>query len=212
MAASIVLECEKRTKVGSRSARKLRAAGRIPACLQGMEGKPNVDIHMDEVEFVASRRHHVHLYDLQVDGEVESAVVREVQWDALGDAIVHVEFKRVRKDVATESEVELEFYGMPKGGVLNHNVTHLTIRCLPHLIPDSIQVNVEGTEIGTRVRISDLKVPEGVEVLADPDFEVAVIIGMRAEKEEPVLFGDEGEAALPEPAAPPPPPATPPAS
>ena len=176
MAASIVLECEKRTKVGSRSARKLRAAGRIPACLQGMEGKPNVDIHMDEVEFVASRRHHVHLYDLQVDGEVESAVVREVQWDALGDAIVHVEFKRVRKDVATESEVELEFYGMPKGGVLNHNVTHLTI-----------DAGASGIE-------------------------VAVIIGMRAEKEEPVLFGDEGEAALPEPAAPPPPPATPPAS
>ena len=191
MAQSAILACTKRTRVGSRDARKLRTAGRIPASLQGDQDKPNVDISFDAVEFLTTRRNHVHLYDLDVEGEVESALVRELQWDALGDHIIHVEFKRVQRGVATESEVELEFYGVPKGGVVNHIVTHITISSLPSEIPDAIEVNVEGLEVGTHIKAGDLVLPEGVELAVDPDMEVVVIIGIRAAKEEPVVFGDE---------------------
>lgn len=198
MSQDATLICSRRDKVGSRSARKLRAEGRIPASLQG-EHAENVNLHLDETAFLAARRHHVHLYDLDIDGKVDSAVVRELQWDAMGDRLVHVEFKRVVRGVETESEVDLAFVGMPKDGVLNVSQPTIMIRCLPSLIPDAIKHRVEGLEPGTHIKAGDLKLPEGISLVVDPDLEVAVIAAIREESAEPAEMPDEegtgGEAA-----------------
>ena len=82
MSSSLSLKASKREKVGSRHARKLRRDGRIPCSIQPHEEREHVDIHIDEREFLAARRHHVHLFDIDVDGEMETAVIRELQWDA----------------------------------------------------------------------------------------------------------------------------------
>ena len=139
--SSDTLKAKKREKVGTRSAKKLRLEGRIPANLQG-ENQDHVDFSIDMHEFMASRRHHVHLYDLDIDGNVESAVVRELQYDAFGDNIIHVEFKRVIRGQKTDAEVAISYYGHPKGGVLNQLLTHITISCLPSQIPDSLEVRL----------------------------------------------------------------------
>ena len=160
MSSSETITCNKRQKLGSRDARALRAIGRIPASLQSPDAEPNINLHLAENDFLSSRRHHVHLYDLDIDGSVESAVVRELQWDALGDRIIHIEFKRVQRGVETESEVELAFYGQVNEGVLTHSLTHVTIRSIPTMIPDSIEVNVEGLGPGTHIMAGDLVLPE----------------------------------------------------
>jgi large subunit ribosomal protein L25 len=200
MSSSASLSCGRRTKVGSRDARKLRRDGRIPASLQSEGDHPHVNLHLGTVEFLTSRRAHVHLYDLDIDGEVESAVVRELQWDALGDHIVHVEFKRVQRGVQTESEVELAFYGQVTEGVLVHNVTHITISSIPSLIPDSIEVKVEGMVTGTHIKAADLELPEGITLVTDPELEVAVVGALRAVLEE---TSEEEDISLPEGEAPP---------
>jgi len=190
----------------------LRREGRIPASLQAEGDHPHINLHLGTVEFLTSRRGHVHLYDLDIEGAVESAVVRELQWDALGDHILHIEFKRVQRGVATESEVELAFYGQVEEGVLIHNVTHVTISSIPSLIPDSIEVKVEGMVSGTHIMAGDLVLPEGVSLVTDPELEVAVVGALRvaaAETEEaedvtlpegeaPTAPEEDGEASAPE--------------
>lgn len=175
MAQSATIKVQAREKLGSLSAKKLRAEGRIPANLQS-KGAPHLDFHLEEREFLATRRRHVHLYDLDFGGSTESAVVRELQWDTFGERIVHVEFKRVQRGVETESEVDLAFTGTPNG-VVNHILHHIRILSIPSLIPDNIEVRVAGLEIGTVIKAKDLVLPEGVKLGIDPDHDVATIIG-----------------------------------
>ncbi|MEZ6005562.1 MAG: 50S ribosomal protein L25 [Planctomycetota bacterium] len=185
MSASVTLKGELRTKVGSRNARSLRSEGRLVCNLQADKDHEGMNFHICFDEFMASRRAHAHLYDLEVGGKTQSAVVRELQYDALGSGIVHVEFKPVTRGVKTESEVELVFLGQPNG-VLNHGVTHIAVSCIPSLIPDEIEVNVGGMEAGSHIKASDLKLPEGVELAVPANLEIAVVSAVR---------GDEGAAA-----------------
>jgi len=194
MASSATLACELREKLGSRASRKLRAQGRMIASVQADGEKPHLDVHFDVDEFFTSRRQHVHLYDLEVGGEAHSVVVRELQWDAMGDHILNVEFKRVTRGVATESEVTLRAYGAVKDGVLNLHHPTITISCIPSLIPDDIEVVVEGLETGARVFAKDLALPEGIELAIDPETELLVVSGQTEEPDEVQPIGDvEGE-------------------
>ena len=173
------LDCAIRDSLGSRASRRLRAMGRTIASLQADSDHPHVDLHFDEAEFHAARRAHAHLFDLTFDGKSESAIVRELQWDALGDTLLHVEFKRVIRGQKTESSVPLAFTGTP-AGILNHDLDTVTISCIPSLIPDAIKVSVDGLEPGTHVRASDVQMPEGIDLVLDPDTEIAVISEMKA--------------------------------
>lgn len=187
------LQCAVRDKVGSRDSRKLRALGRMVASLQADEGHEHVNVHFDEAEFHGARRAHVHLFDLEFDGKSEAAIVNELQWDAFGDTLLHVEFKRVVRGQKTESVVPLKFTGTPIG-VLTHDLNEIEISCIPSLIPDAIKVNVEGLEPGTHVRKADVKVPEGIELLVDDDFDIAVITELKETlPEEPPEEGEEPE-------------------
>lgn len=175
MASSQVLSAAKRTALGTRASRAMRGTGRIPANIQG--GGDHTDISIDEREFLASRRAHVHLYDINVDGDEQTAVVQELQWDTFGDCILHVEFRKVVRGVETESEVAMVFTGNPKGGVPSHLVDQLMISCIPSLIPDNLEVNVDGLEEHDHVKAKDIKLPVGVSLACDPELEVATIIG-----------------------------------
>lgn len=186
------IEIQVRDKVGSRDARKLRAQGRIPASLQSEGEKPHYNLHLNEEQFLTSRRQHVHVYDLKLGDKVQSAVVRELQWDAMGSCINHVEFKRVDRNVETEAEIELSFAGLAKG-VVNHLHTHITVRCLPGDIPDGIEVPVEALEPGAHILAKDLNLPTGVKLAVDPEMEVVIISAQREELEAPAE-GEEGEA------------------
>lgn len=197
MSSSAKLSCSLRESVGSRASRKLRAEGRIIATLQADENGAHIDLHLSSAEFAASRRAHTHLYDLDVNGEVHAAVVRELQWDSMGDVINNIEFKRVVRGVATESEVALSFVGNVNSGVLTHNVTHIAISCIPSLIPDSIEVSVNGLEEGSHVKASDLVLPAGIALAVDGDLEIAVVSARRTQMETPSKEeeGEEGADA-----------------
>jgi large subunit ribosomal protein L25 len=198
---SEVLKAELRQQIGTRSARALRAEGRIPASMNADSTHGHVDLSIEEHGFLGTRRRHTHLYELEIGGQKEMAVVRELQWDTFGEKIVHIDFKRVQRDVKTESEVEIEFTGHPKGGILNHIHTHVTVRCLPMDIPDSIEVPVGGLDTGGAVLAKELVMPAGVE-LVHPTGEVKVAVVVTAKVEaEPVA--EPGDAAAPAaPAAP----------
>ena len=143
---TVTLKTTLREKVGSRACRKLRLQGMIPCSLQGEGAHVNAAIDFDE--FLTARRHHEHVFELALPGGGETAMVRELQYDLVGDHIVHVEFYRVDLAKETEAEVGIEFAGHPKGGVLNHLMTHVTVAAIPAKIPDRIEVYVSELEPG----------------------------------------------------------------
>lgn len=195
---SEVLKGELRASVGTRSARALRAQGRIPASMNADSTHGHVDLSIDEHEFMGTRRRHTHLYEIEYGGKRDMAVVRELQWNVFGEQIVHVDFKRVQRDVKTESEVELEFTGHPKGGVLNHIHTHVTVLCLPMDIPDSIEVPVGGLDTGGAVLAKDLKMPAGVELVhLAPEAKIAVVVVAAKPEAAPAEGADAAAPAAP---------------
>jgi large subunit ribosomal protein L25 len=198
---SEILKATARTQLGTRHARRLRADGRIPASLGADDKHPHADIHIEAHNFMATRRRHTHLYDIEVEGMsgMQMAVVRELQWDTFGESITHIDFKRVQANVKTESEVELDFVGHPKGGIINHLVMHVTVSCIPSLIPDSIEVPVGHLELGGAVYLRELKAPEGVEILGNKDQKVAVVV--MAAKPEIAATPAEGAEGAAAPAA-----------
>src|SRR5687767_9349229 len=176
------LKTELRTSVGTRTARKLRAEGRIPANLQHTPDAPHVNLSIDEDEFMTARRRHEHVFELLVEGRKEPALVNQLHWDTFGEFIQHIEFRRVDLTKKTRVDVPLEFVGHSKG-VLNHLVTRIAVMTLPSTIPDMIEFSVAELEIGTTVYAKSLSMPEGVELAADPELPIARISAVKIEVE-----------------------------
>jgi large subunit ribosomal protein L25 len=196
MSQSKTLKAEPRTKKGTRHARALRHQGRIPACLLSDGTAASVEFSIDTHAFMTARRHHVHLFEIEIAGGIETALVRDLQWDTFGESLLHVDFKRVRTDVETEAEVELEFVGHPKTGALNHLVTHVTVRCMPALIPDGIEVPVSHLEQGGLIVARELKLPEGVHLAIPPETPIANSVLVKIEVEATVAAAPTAEGTV----------------
>ncbi len=190
------LKAQTRTKLGSRASAALRSQGLIPASIEWLAERPHLNVAVDEAEFLASRRKHQHVYQLQLDSGVETTIVRELQWDVFGDHIAHIEFRRVDLNKKTEVDVDLHFVGHPKG-VLNQLVTHVKVLALPTEIPDELEVVVADLEPGTSVTAGQIKLPEGVELVTPPQVTVARISEIKVE----VIEAAPAEAAAAAPAA-----------
>jgi large subunit ribosomal protein L25 len=193
----ISLKTVPRPSAGTRAARKLRLQGRIPVSLQG-ERKESLLLSIDQHEFLAARRQHEHVFMLEFEGGgSDSVMVRELQWDPLGEDILHVEFRRVDLTRETEAEVMLEFVGHPKGGVLNHLVAQVTVAAIPSKIPDKIEVKVDAMELGHPLFASELKLPEGVRLVTPATLPIAVVVIVKEEiaAPAPTAAPAEGDAA-----------------
>ena len=184
-----------REKTGTREARYLRAEGKIPAALAAGDNQPHVDFAIEEHEFLATRRRHQHVYELQLGGARETALVRELQWDTYGEHITHVEFRRVDLSKTTEVDVAIAFIGHPKGQ-LNLMMTHVKIRALPIDIPDELEVSVADLEPGTNVAVSEIKLPKGIELITSPKLLVARISVIKIEVLETPVAAAPVEGAV----------------
>jgi large subunit ribosomal protein L25 len=173
---------------GSRVARRLRAAGRIPAVIYG---------HKQAVIPISLGRHDVwrmintpgHLADLEVGGSTETVLIRDVQWDHLGKEILHLDFSRVSAEEIIETEVTVELRGqaagIANGGILEHLVHSLSINCRAGAIPDSIKIDVSNLQIDEGIYVRDLTLPPDVTVNAEPDV-LLVHVVVRGTQEEAV--------------------------
>jgi large subunit ribosomal protein L25 len=191
MTESVKIQVEPRDPVknkgtGSRVARRLRAAGRVPAVIYG---------HKQAVVPISVGRHDVlrmiktpgHLADLDVSGTTETVLIRDVQWDHLGKEILHLDFSRVSAEEIIETEVAVELRGqaagVASGGILEHLVHSLSIKCKAGAIPDSLKIDISNLQVDEGVHVRDLILPPDVTVSADPDV-LLVHIVVRGTQEE----------------------------
>src|SRR5207344_2958199 len=112
--------------------------------------------------------------DVDLDGTIEKAIIREVQWDFLGKQIVHFDLVRIDPNEKLEVEVKVELKGTAPGvlsaaGVLDHTLRTLTIECLAIQIPDAIVVKINTLEVGQAIHVRDLEVPPNTRILNNPE-------------------------------------------
>lgn len=185
---SATFQAKLRDKVGSRGARKLRAEGQIPCNIQGGDGD-HINFSIDEHAFFTARRQHEHLFDIELGGATETALVRELQWDSMGEQLMHIEFRRVVRGQETEAEVALDFQGMNSAGFVQHLVERLVVAAIPSKIPEVIVVPVSDIELGTPLTAGEIEMPEDVRLVTAPETPVASVAEAKAEAPE----GEDGE-------------------
>ncbi|TVP76367.1 MAG: 50S ribosomal protein L25 [Gemmatimonadales bacterium] len=178
MATQVKLKAERRSDGGKGTARKLRASGKLPAVVYGADFETlslTIDAH-EAVQLFHSISVDNTLIQLVVEGESTPlpTLVREIQTHPFRDLILHVDFYRVQSGVTVELEVPLHLVGTPagvrdQGGVLDQVFHELPVACIPSAIPESFELDVSALEIGDSLSVSDLDVPDGVEILLDLD-------------------------------------------
>jgi large subunit ribosomal protein L25 len=207
----VKLKGEKRDGAGKGVARKVRATGKVPAILYG-GGIDPLTLTVESGELW----HALHtdagsnvLIDLAVDGQNYLTMPREVQRDIVRGSILHVDFLRIRKDVAIQVDVPVhltgESTGVKQGGVVEHHLWELRVECLPTEVPESIVADISKLDIGDALYLRDLRIPGNVTVLT-PEEEIIVSVVpppvLKLEEEVPEEEAAAEEAAEGEEGAP----------
>jgi large subunit ribosomal protein L25 len=177
MGTNARLQAEPRQESGKSVTRKMRAAGRIPAVVYGHGEQTrmlSVDAH--ELELLFKRVHWENtIVELAIEGERAPVrtLVREVQSHAYKPLVVHVDFQQIHAGELVHVSVPIRLTGnapgVKAGGVMMQTETDLDIRCTPDRIPEFLEVDVSGLEIGDAVHLRDITLPEGVEAEIDSE-------------------------------------------
>lgn len=203
MSERVTLVMEPREKTGKGENGRLRRAGYVPCILYGPELEKNVQgkLKMKDVERILSGRWESQRFNVKLpDGEEEMCLIREAQVNPLTDQPLHLDFLRLVKGRKINVNIPVEVVGretspgVKDGGVLE-SMRELEVQTLPMNIPDVIEVDVSALGVGDAIHARDLKLPEGVELLVDPDEIVAVVATSRGVEESTTTEGEETAAA-----------------
>lgn len=193
------LQAETRSSRGKRNAKRLRAAGKVPAVLYG-HGEKTVSLAIPAEQLTAAVRHGSRVVDLK--GAVsDSALVRELQYDTFGLEILHVDFARVSADERVHVKVPLEIRGqaagLKEGGIIEHLIHEVEIECPVASIPDKIILNVANLKLDESMTVGQAALPEGAKIVSSAD-EIAVQCQRPLETEEEAAAAPGAEGAEPE--------------
>jgi len=189
--SELSLEVVRREETGKGFARRLRQSGKVPAVVYGGH-KESVAISVDRKtvsEMIKKSEHGIRsIFLLKMTGSDQQrhAMIKELTINPISRHMMHIDFVRVIMTEVVKVTVPLHAVGISKGvknsgGILDFQVRELHVECLPNAIPDTIDIDVTELDIHDSVRISDLKIPQGVKVLDDDDRVVLTVALPRAE-------------------------------
>jgi large subunit ribosomal protein L25 len=181
------LHTEIRDDRGTKNARRLRQSGKTPAILYG-HGKENVAISIDSKSLQTVVRRGQRLVELE--GAVnENAFIRDVQWDAYGANMLHMDLTRVLEDDTVEIDVPIELRGtapgVSSGGVVNQAIYSIALECPVMDIPEKLEININELELDEVITVADIEIPANCTLITDP-VTLAVQCHQRIEEEEAV--------------------------
>ncbi len=200
--AEVTLEVTRRERSGKEYAKKLRQENKIPAVVYGGHKEP-VAITVDRksvVDLISKSEHGVRsIFLLKIAGtdQQRHAMIKDTQMDPISRRMTHIDFVRVVMDEVVRVTIPVHLtgnsIGVKEGGILDWQMRELHVECLPNAIPDTIEVDISNLGAHQQVRISDLKLAEGVKIEEDPH---RVIVGVTTARAEVVV-----EVAAVEPVA-----------
>ena len=171
----IEISADKRTLQGKGASRRLRGSGKVPAIIYGGDHEPQ-SIEMDHNDLYHKLKleaFHASILSLSVAGKNEQVLLRDIQMHPFKQQVLHVDFQRVDKNKKIHMKVPLHFINAEispgvktSGGIVSHILTEVDISCLPADLPEFISVDLAELTAGHTLHLSDLVLPEGVEVIA----------------------------------------------
>ena len=202
----IVLQAEKRPAATKGAVKTLRRSGRVPGVVYGDNESP-VALSLDEKSLQAilhSERGRNALITLQLESSSHPVLVKEIQRHPITRALRHVDLHRVSLKKKVEALVPVHVRGEApgvklSGGILEHLIREVRVRCLPTDIPPALDVEVSSLQIGQGLKIKDLKAPEGVELLLDPESFVVNVVAPTVLEEPAATAAAEPGATAAEP-------------
>ncbi|GLJ62111.1 MULTISPECIES: 50S ribosomal protein L25/general stress protein Ctc [Microbacterium] len=196
MADQNKLAAEVRTEFGKGFARRLRAAGKIPAVIYGHGTEP-VHVALPGHETALIVRHANALLELDVEGRAELALVKDVQRDPVRQVIEHIDLLVVKKGEKVAVEVPVTTVGESfSGTIVNLETATLKLEVEATHIPEHVEVSVEGLEDGTVITAGDIALPQGAVLADEPELQILSILTPRATVEdEAAAEGEEAPAA-----------------
>ncbi len=175
MAIDFVLNAEKRDDQGKGASRRLRRAGRVPGIIYGGDKTPEA-ITLDHNEMLRSLEHEAfysHILTVKLGGKDEQALLKDLQRHPIKPVIMHVDLLRVMADREVRVHVPLHFLNektspgvKTDGGVISHHLIEVEVECLPKHLPEYIEVDCGDMKVGDAYHLTDLKLPEGVVLVA----------------------------------------------
>jgi large subunit ribosomal protein L25 len=207
MSDIVELPAQSRERAGKGPARATRRTGHVPGVIYGAKKDPNL-ISVEErrlTKLLHQGGFFSTLFDVKVNGKAERVLARDVQFDPVSDKPVHIDFLRVSAATSVHVEVSVHFInedkcpGIKGGGVLNVVRHEVELTCRADAIPQHIEVDLAGLDIGDGVHISMVKLPEGVHpTITDRDFTIATIAAPTVVREETAAEQGTAEGAAEE--------------
>lgn len=192
------IAARRRTEHGTRACMRLREQARVPGNIYGHKQAP-VPVTVAAPDLLNLIKSGSRVLEIDVEGAIETAVIREVQWDTFGRHLMHVDLVRVDPTEKITVEVKVELKGTApgalSGGILDHEMRTLTIECLAVQIPDSIPVKVGHLEVGKSIHVRELELPPNTRCLNHAD---DVIVQILARGTQPIPTGPTDGPAQPE--------------
>jgi len=206
MSDQLTISAEPRERAGKGASRALRREGRVPAVIYG-DKKEAIAIHVEERalnKLLGTGLFMNSLVQVDVDGKKTRTLPKDVAFDPVTDRPLHVDFFRLAKGAKVQVNIPVVFIneeespGLKRGGVMNVVRHELDLMCDADQIPDQIEIDVTGLEIGDSIHISHVTLPEGAEsAITDRDFTIAGVTAPSAlkssEDEDEAAEGFEGE-------------------
>lgn len=175
MKESFVVVAEPRSLQGKGASRRLRREGKVPAIIYGGQAEPEVvSINHNELrKHLKTEAFYSRILTVEISGQRQQAVLKDLQRHPVrSDDILHMDLQRVRTDQTLRMHVPLHFKGSEiapgvktGGGVVEHHMIQVEVECLPANLPEYIEVDLSALELGDTVRLSQLKLPEQVELV-----------------------------------------------
>jgi len=204
MSDQLTLSAETRNGAGKGASRELRRQNRVPAVIYGNKQEPEL-IHVEEkalIKLLMTGHFSNSVVEIELGGKKQITIPKDVAFHPVSDRPMHVDFLRIVKGAKVDVEVPVMFVnegaspGLKRGGVLNIVRHELELICENDKIPDDIQIDVSGFDIGDSIHISHVKLPKGSESkITDRDFTIATIVAPSALKSTDGDTTVEGEAA-----------------
>jgi large subunit ribosomal protein L25 len=205
MATEHNIKATGRNVEGKGASRRLRRSASIPAIVYGGKSAP-MPIQLDHEKVWLASQHewfYSSILSLDVDGKVEQVLLRDMQRHPFKQIIMHLDFQRVSANEALRAKVPLHFLnedaspaGKTAGVLVLHELNEVEVSCLPKDLPEFIEVDLGKLALGDIVHLSDLKLPEGVELpQLKQDHDMAVVIAKHAQAEEVEEPAEAPEAA-----------------
>ena len=185
---------ERREETGSSAARRLRQSNKIPCVLYG-HGEEVIPLALaaDSADELLHGGHQV--ITLDHDGNQDAVLVKDVQHDTWGQAVLHIDFARVSLDETVTVVVEIVGHGQPKavlsGGILEQPLHSVEIECKANAIPAEIRVETGELELGAMIHVRELPIPEGARAVSEPD---AVVFALHEARKVEEVVSEEAPA------------------